>query len=387
MIKKKRFKFNVNFEVEELSSVPFVSGVLFTKIRLLDGGNFTALSPREEVKEHRVKWNSKTEFTCKITAAASTGVLEPCICRVSVRKEVKGGKTYQKLGFADINLSEYAGSGKTSRRFLLEGYDSKRRQDNSILKVNIAMSLTFGDPLFKVPEAASRNLAVQQVLDLQPENKGGSDDMSEDSMGSSGFGSLPRKDRTSLVKSENSASNPDVKVTSDGDQAVGGLGVASAGSSELIAPGVGSAGLQPNHTRNESSTSQQSKASGYSSSCSHSRQSSTSSTPLGHTRSYQALNESPSTGSARSDKFGSINRQHRKLESQVTTERRVDQTRVDPDEVVDELMIDFRIDESAETSGLQLFVAKDGTTALSSQQVRNTAMGKGKFEQVVIKDS
>ena len=46
MMKKKRFKFHVNFEIEELSSVPFVSGVLFAKLRLQDGGSFTKLTPR-----------------------------------------------------------------------------------------------------------------------------------------------------------------------------------------------------------------------------------------------------------------------------------------------------------------------------------------------------
>lgn len=41
-----------------------------------------------------------------------------------------------QLGFADLNLSEFAGSGSTTRRCLLEGYDTKNtRQDNSILKV------------------------------------------------------------------------------------------------------------------------------------------------------------------------------------------------------------------------------------------------------------
>ena len=46
MMKKKKFKFKVDFELEELSSVPFVNGVLFCKMRLLDGGSFTAESPR-----------------------------------------------------------------------------------------------------------------------------------------------------------------------------------------------------------------------------------------------------------------------------------------------------------------------------------------------------
>lgn len=42
----------------------------------------------------------------------------------------------QQLGFADLNLAEFAGSGNTTRRCLLEGYDTKNtRQDNSILKV------------------------------------------------------------------------------------------------------------------------------------------------------------------------------------------------------------------------------------------------------------
>ncbi len=38
MIKKKRFKFKVDVELEELSSVPYVNGVLFCKVRLTDGG-------------------------------------------------------------------------------------------------------------------------------------------------------------------------------------------------------------------------------------------------------------------------------------------------------------------------------------------------------------
>ena len=46
MMKKKKFKFNVKFEVEELASVPFVNGVLFSKIRLLEGGSFCEVSSR-----------------------------------------------------------------------------------------------------------------------------------------------------------------------------------------------------------------------------------------------------------------------------------------------------------------------------------------------------
>lgn len=105
---------------------------------------------REEVKDHKVKWNAKFAFQCKMMANASTGVLERCILRISVRKECKGGRSFNKLGFVDLNLAEYAGAGVTYKKALLEGYDAKHRQDNSMLKYSIVMNMLFGDVLFKV---------------------------------------------------------------------------------------------------------------------------------------------------------------------------------------------------------------------------------------------
>uniref|UniRef100_A0A673K5E7 Protein FAM102B-like n=1 Tax=Sinocyclocheilus rhinocerous TaxID=307959 RepID=A0A673K5E7_9TELE len=127
MMKKKKFKFRVDFELDELSSVPFVNGVLFCKVRLLDGG-FSEESSRETVQANCVRWRKRFSFPCKMSANAGTGVLDPCVCRVSVRKELKGGKTYAKLGFADLNLSEFAGSGSTTRRCLLEDFLSGSSQ-------------------------------------------------------------------------------------------------------------------------------------------------------------------------------------------------------------------------------------------------------------------
>lgn len=46
MMKKKRYKFGVQCCLEELTEVPFVSAVLFAKVRLLDGGNFQDHSTR-----------------------------------------------------------------------------------------------------------------------------------------------------------------------------------------------------------------------------------------------------------------------------------------------------------------------------------------------------
>jgi len=42
--------------------------------------------PRIEVESHCVKWHQLFEFPCKMYASANTAELEPCLCKVSVRK-------------------------------------------------------------------------------------------------------------------------------------------------------------------------------------------------------------------------------------------------------------------------------------------------------------
>lgn len=46
MMKKKKYKFNVEVQLQELSEVALVNEVLFAKIRLLDGGSFQEYSSR-----------------------------------------------------------------------------------------------------------------------------------------------------------------------------------------------------------------------------------------------------------------------------------------------------------------------------------------------------
>ena len=48
-MKKKKYKFQVELCLEELAAVPFVNAVLFAKVRLLDGGNFSEISTRYDV--------------------------------------------------------------------------------------------------------------------------------------------------------------------------------------------------------------------------------------------------------------------------------------------------------------------------------------------------
>ncbi|KAK6636989.1 hypothetical protein RUM43_010656 [Polyplax serrata] len=402
--------------------------------------------------------------------------------------ELKGGRSFQKLGFSDLNLAEFAGAGYSVRKCLLEGYDTRHRQDNSMLKVAITMNMLSGDILFKVPSTtANQNQIASQ------EGKERREDFSSGSIasGSSGFGSLPKK-RSPLFSSELvSGPQPSESFTES--------------ASEKPEPVLPDETHEPGHSRNSSNTSQMSRASGYSSLNSqsqHSRQSSSgdsghirspswpvwaprlppipsttappspensivdsrihfhsklrvcngfsshntsATTPLlksvtnpsfprlGNDETLVTLRLPPLTNPSKSlsspgilhspnisrrscaatlidstvisrnassgsgpSETGSldraksaIERRKKSEENTVSSGGRVEVTRVNPNSLIDELLrsTDFtQAAESTESTGLQLFIAKDGTTALGSQDVVKSQMS-GVFKQVVIEDN
>ncbi|XP_045760520.1 protein FAM102A isoform X2 [Maniola jurtina] len=423
MMMKKRYKFEVQCCLEELTEVPFVSAVLFAKVRLKDGGNFQAHSSREEVRKHAVRWNAEFSFVCKMSANANTGVLEPALMRVSVRKECKGGRSYQKLGFCDVNLAELAGAGETTRRCLLEGYDPRRRQDNSVLRIRIKMNMISGDPLFKVPER-KQDVAEKTGGDSGSESAAAADDDCASSTASSGFGSLTKKKNYEGVAPALS-SLPSCELPSpDAEEAplplplpaplpapvpvtlpdYPGLVVSSQSTIPTVGVGVtvsgGCAACQQQHThsRNSSNTSgdMSSKASGYGSSVSaasaHSRQSSegeSADCPRPH------HNRNPSSGSltASASESGSLERaraaHERRLapaDDQHVVSCRVENTRVNPDSLIDEILaatdLKHAVDDPAETSGLQLYITRDGTAELGSR--RRQQLARRDYQRVVL---
>ncbi|KAL2089478.1 hypothetical protein ACEWY4_014166 [Coilia grayii] len=290
---------------------------------------------RETVQANCVRWKKRFTFPCKMSASASTGVLDPCVCRVSVRKELKGGKTYAKLGFADLNLAEFAGSGSTKRRCLLEGYDTKNtRQDNSILKVIISTQLMSGDPCFKTPPSTATVLGIQGDGERLLEERRGGDSQ-----------------KPYLAISE------------------------SAGRCASLPEELGACG----HSRTSSYASQQSRVSGYSTG--HSRSSSVSETS--HRRNTSV--GSASTGIASIPEpcepaqlpgtpDRSASRHPVKQDSMESQLKRMDATRVDADDVVEKILQsqDFTpsmLDSSTEEEGLRLFVGPGGSTALGSHHL------------------
>ncbi|CAG5918668.1 unnamed protein product [Menidia menidia] len=365
--KKKKFKFQTNLTLEELTAVPFVNGVLFCKLRLLDG-DFVATSSREEVQENCVHWRKRFTFVSKMSANPHTGVLDPSVCRVSVRKELKGGKAFTKLGFTDLNMAEFAGSGSTVRCCLLEGYDTKNtRQDNSILKVIIGMTLLSGDPCFKTPPSTAKSISIpgrEHTLQLDCKGEGTAE------------GSWPAG-RVSLGRS----SKPRPSIVSSG----------LLEESEACQNQLGSAEVfQTGHSRNSSYASQHSKISGYSTehSCSsslsdltHHRNTSTGSSTSGGTALTADASPEGDNDAGRPERPPRPPRpvlppsrpSRRKQDSVESQPSWVNDTRMDADDIVEKIVQsqNFDVDNNAEDSNLRLFVSRDGTTALSSIRLGN----------------
>lgn len=375
-VKKKKFKFQTHLTLEELSAVPFVNGVLFCKLRLLDG-DFVATSSREEVHENCVRWRKRFTFVSKMSANPQTGVLDPSVCRVSVRKELKGGKAYTKLGFADLNMAEFAGSGSIVRCCLLEGYDTKNtRQDNSILKVIIGMTLLSGDPCFKTAPSSAKSITVpgrEPALQMDCKGEGTAEPLPSTGGVSLGRSSKPRPSIVNSGLLDDSESNQNQAEV-----------------------------FQSGHSRNSSYASQHSKISGYSTehSCSsslsdltHRRNTSTGSSASGHGFSSDPPNEIEPTLTGRPEKpprpprpaLPPIRLARRKQDSVESHPSWVNDTRIDADDIVEKIVQsqNFADIHNTEDSNLRLFVSRDGTTALSGIRLGNRVPAGG-YEPVVI---
>ncbi|KAI3372921.1 hypothetical protein L3Q82_023367 [Scortum barcoo] len=344
-VKKKKFKFQTQLTLEELSAVPFVNGVLFCKLRLLDG-DFTATSTREEVQENCVRWRKRFTFVSKMSANPHTGVLDPSVCRVSVRKELKGGKAYTKVGYP------------------------REGQMNTSRHVEGVLHSVFEPTDINWPPSTAKSISIagrEHTLQLDCKGEGTAEP------GPAGGVSLGRatKPRPSIISSG-------LLEESEATQS---------GPAEIF---------QSGHSRNSSYASQHSKISGYSTehSCSsslsdltHRRNTSTGSSTSGG---LGFTTETPTEGDKDAGRPERPPRpprpvpaltpqqapgtNRRKQDSVESHPSWVNDTRMDADDIVEKIVQsqNFADISNTEDSNLRLFVSRDGTTALSGIRLGNS---------------
>jgi len=329
---KKKFKFQVTLLVDELTSVTSATGFWYCKLRVMNGilnsGTYVDHTHRKMVVDNCVSWKHKFEFTCKLSADPQSAVLERCWARLSIRKEIRGGRTAAKVGLVDLNLAEFAGSNHTSRHCLLEGYNDKNRLDNSILKIIVGMQLSSGDPCYKVPKPHDKALRLPTEAAIDTDGSIVDSD-------SSGFGSLPRQNKKHFEVSE--------------------------------------AIFERGHKRDSSAVSQKSDYGSH-----HSR--TPSSISQGSCNIDNGIQTVDSSSGIRSPKkvFTSRKPPQRPLPPSISPltlseSNKVDKTRVDNYDIVKKLIEDqdFTSSENCSKNNLQLYKLRDGTTTLGGQHLQN----------------
>jgi hypothetical protein len=163
--RKRRHTFDVDLKVERVLSLPYASGKFFFKIRLLNGGNHVyTCQERFEVHENKVEFNVRDQFPVKMTSRIDNFTLDHCFCRISIRKEGRGGRSFEKIGYYDLDLASVAGSGDESKACLLNGYQQTNSSPaNAYLEIRMKLTVLEGDHIFRRPDSDHPYIKVEQV--------------------------------------------------------------------------------------------------------------------------------------------------------------------------------------------------------------------------------
>ncbi|CAF4678052.1 unnamed protein product, partial [Rotaria sp. Silwood2] len=153
--RKRRHTFDVDLKVERVLSLPYASGKFFFKIRLLNGGNHVYIChERFEVHENKIEFNISDHFPVKMTSRVDNFTLDHCYCRISIRKEGRAGRSYEKIGYYDLDLASVAGSGDESKACLLNGYkQTNSSPSNAYLEIRMKLTVLEGDHIFRRPDS------------------------------------------------------------------------------------------------------------------------------------------------------------------------------------------------------------------------------------------
>lgn len=163
--RKRRHLFDVDLKVERVLSLPYASGKFFFKIRLLNGGNHVyTCHQRFEIHENKVEFNQNDHFSVKMTSRVDNFTLDHCFCRISIRKEGRAGRSYEKIGYYDLDLASVAGSGDESKACLLNAYQqANTRPANAYLEIRMKLTVTEGDHIFRRPDSNNPYIKVNNM--------------------------------------------------------------------------------------------------------------------------------------------------------------------------------------------------------------------------------
>lgn len=164
---EKKCKFQCKIKVVRLTQTPYLCGNLYCKLRLING-NFVTHTKHRTIKNHEVTWNEEFDFKFNALLQKNKRILKPSILRISVRMDSNKIKP-NKIGFLDLNLSEFSGLGEHHLGFHLKGYRNSDPPDNSILEISVDTNILQGNVIFKPNQEATAN-AILEFSSIKMEN-------------------------------------------------------------------------------------------------------------------------------------------------------------------------------------------------------------------------
>ena len=85
-----------------------------------------------------------------MTSRLDNFTLDHCYCRISIRKEGRAGRSYEKIGYYDLDLASVAGAGNESKACLLNGYQQTNSSPaNAYLEIRMKLTILEGDHIFR----------------------------------------------------------------------------------------------------------------------------------------------------------------------------------------------------------------------------------------------
>ncbi|KAI8640339.1 EEIG1/EHBP1 N-terminal domain-containing protein [Parasitella parasitica] len=129
--KDRKIDFELTILIQDLTNVPLVSGLYYVKWKLKNAAHTSGSTARAPIRDHCIFWGHPISTMAQLIVSKQK-VLGSCEFRLEVYQELGGSRDTIPIGSLTINLSEYASSGLTTRRYLLD-----KCKFNSTIKLSI----------------------------------------------------------------------------------------------------------------------------------------------------------------------------------------------------------------------------------------------------------
>ncbi|KAG0736859.1 hypothetical protein G6F57_007210 [Rhizopus arrhizus] len=117
--KHRKLDFSIQITIHDLANVPLVSGLYHVKWKLKNASHASGSTMSSPIRDHVIVWSHPINSLAHLVIAKDN-ILGPCEFKLQVFQEIGGTKDIVFIGSLTINLSEYANTGLTSRRYLLD---------------------------------------------------------------------------------------------------------------------------------------------------------------------------------------------------------------------------------------------------------------------------